>query len=49
MIEVFIALVKDMLWMIKLFMLTLALAAIILIGAMVIVAIYSWINGEKDG
>lgn len=48
MIEVFVALIKAMLWLIKWFMLTLALAAIVLIGVMVIVAIYSWLKGEKD-
>lgn len=48
MIEVFVALIKALLWFIKWFMLTLAPAAIVLIGAMVIVAIYSWLKGDED-
>ena len=44
-VEVFFALLKAMLWMIKWFVLTLALSAIIMIGTMFIVAIYSWLKG----
>lgn len=44
-VEVFFALLKAMLWLIKWFVLTLSLSAIIMIGAMFIVAIYSWLKG----
>ena len=44
-VEVFFALLKAMLWLIKWFVLTLSLSAIITIGAMLIVAIYSWLKG----
>lgn len=44
-VEVFFALLKAMLWLIKWFVLTLALSAVIMIGAMLIVAIYSWLKG----
>lgn len=48
MIEVFIALIKALLWMIKWFMLTLVLATIILIGVMLIVAIYAKVKGDNN-
>lgn len=44
-VEMFFALLKAMLWLIKWFVLTLSLSAVIMIGAMLIVAIYSWLNG----
>lgn len=48
MIEVFFALIKEILWLTTWFMIVLALAAIILIVVLVIVAIYAKVKGEND-
>ena len=47
MISVVLALLHAMVWMILWFVRTLAIAAVLLIVILLIIAIYSWMKGDK--